>query len=189
MEELNPNTGAAHQRLTSGHLLRSSVMSVFLAERERFVRIAAGMGVSGLDVEDVLQDVSVQVLRNTSRFKQEQDCLHWLIRVTTNRCLLDHRRHRTFGRWASEILQQRRKPAASSVETSVILAKELEAVRRSPQQLDDSLLVPLVLAYFCELNSSQIGRVLELNPSTVRSRLHKARMVLANALIRKGHKP
>lgn len=150
-EEPSPSTGAAHQRLTSECPHRSSVMSVFLAERERLVRIAAGVGISGTDVEDVLQDVSVQVLRSASRFKHEQDCLHWLIKVTTNRCLVDHRRHRTFGRWASEILQQQRKSEAASAETSVILAEELEAIRRSLQQLDDSLLEPLVLAYFCDI--------------------------------------
>ncbi|HNS19541.1 MAG TPA: sigma factor [Sedimentisphaerales bacterium] len=47
------------------------LVDVFLRERERLARIAAGMGMDRADADDVLQDVSVQVLKNADRFEQE----------------------------------------------------------------------------------------------------------------------
>jgi DNA-directed RNA polymerase specialized sigma24 family protein len=47
------------------------LVEVFLRERERLARIAAGMGMDRADADDVLQDVSVQVLKNADRFEQE----------------------------------------------------------------------------------------------------------------------
>ena len=53
-------------------------------------------------------------------------------------------------------------------------------------QMDESLQVPLAMRYFCELNSTKIGEILELEPGTVRKRLHKGRIILADALLKKG---
>ena len=50
------------------------------------------------------------------------------------------------------------------------------------------LLVPLVLRYFCNLSSQQIGETLELNPSTVRGRLRQGRIILAKELLKKNIK-
>jgi DNA-directed RNA polymerase specialized sigma24 family protein len=62
-------------------------------------------------------------------------------------------------------------------------------VRETLQKLDGSLLGPLVLRYFCDLNSTEIGQILELKQSTVRSRLREARLVLARQLMRRGVEP
>ena len=87
--------GAADQ-LASVRLSKIRPVDVFLAERGRFRRIAAGMGLAGADLEDCLQDVSVKALEKTERFDSEENCLCWLARVTINRCLTEHRRRRSF---------------------------------------------------------------------------------------------
>ena len=62
-------------------------------------------------------------------------------------------------------------------------------MRRGLQQLDGSLLAPMVLRYFCDLNSSEVGRILDLSPSTIRSRLREARLILAKRLMKRGVEP
>jgi RNA polymerase sigma factor (sigma-70 family) len=77
------------------------------------------------------------------------------------------------------------KPAAENA----IVAEELEIVRQSLQKLDNSLLAPMVLRYFCDMNSKEVGEILALSPSTVRSRLREARIVLAKSLLERGVEP
>ena len=84
---------------------QSPLLSVFLRERDRLKRIAAGMGMDRADAEDVLQDVSIQVLKCADRFEQENGMVRWLVRTTANRCLTEHRRR--FRHKASRILQRR----------------------------------------------------------------------------------
>ena len=54
------------------------------------------------------------------------------------------------------------------------------------RDLDDGLLRPLVLRYFCDLTSAEIGEILALPAPTVRSLLHKGRLALAKALMKRG---
>jgi DNA-directed RNA polymerase specialized sigma24 family protein len=89
----------------AGRRPETPLLSVFLRERERLRRIAAGLGMDRADADDVLQDVSVQVLKHTGPFEQEDVMIRWLIRVTVNRCLSEHRRR--FRHKASRILRRR----------------------------------------------------------------------------------
>lgn len=168
-----------------------SLTDVFLAERERLKRIVAGMGLSASDGEDALQDVSIQALQRRDILAGKAESVRWLIKVTVNRCLIEHRRRRSFRCHAVEILKRREEIGTQSVRADgqAIAAEELEIVRETLQGLEGSLLVPLVLRYFCDLNSTEIGKILGLNQSTVRSRLREARMILAGQLMQRGIEP
>jgi RNA polymerase sigma factor (sigma-70 family) len=187
---------AEMEHAASEPLPESNLLDVFSAELWRLKRIIAGMGLGASDDEDVLQDVSIRVLkqqRSDSRtaLLNREDSAKWLIKVTINRCLMEHRRRRTFRRHAGEILKRRleTKTASKPSDEKVIIAEELEIVRQSLQKLDDLLLAPMVLRYFCDMNSKEISDLLALNPSTVRSRLREARMVLAKSLLERGVEP
>jgi RNA polymerase sigma factor (sigma-70 family) len=149
------------------------------------------MGLSASDTEDVLQDVSIQALRQAGEYRTAGEAVHWLIKVTVNRCLAEHRRRRSFRRSAAEILKRRSETDSRSTKADekAIAAEELEIVRETLQELDNSFLTPMVLRYFCDLNSKEVGQVLNLSPSTVRSRLREARMILAKRLIERGVEP
>ncbi len=170
-------------------ILELNLVDVFLAELERLKRIVAGMGLDAADSEDVLQDVSIRALKQSQKFGTKQECVRWLIRVTINQCLAEHRRRRSFRRKAGEILKRRQEKNIYHTGKKAVLAEELEIVRESLQKLDESLLGPVVLRYFCDLDSKEIGQVLEVNPSTVRSRLRDARLILAKRLLERGVKP
>ena len=169
--------------------LELNLVDIFLAELGRLKRVIAGMGLDAADGEDVLQDVSIRALKQSEKFDTKQECIRWLIRVTINQCLAEHRRRRSFRRKAGEILERRRQNKIKHTDKKVVLAEELEIVRESLQKLDESLLGPVVLRYFCDLDSKEIGQVLEVNPSTVRSRLRDARLLLAKRLLERGVEP
>lgn len=170
---------------------KPGMVDIFLAQRAKLRRIAAGMGLGPSDVDDVLQDVSIKALEGPEGLDTKEQSARWLIRVTINRCITEHRRRKTFKRHAGQILESRLQKEAASKPTAqkAIRAEELEIVRKSLQKLDETLLPPLVLRYFCDLNSKEIADILDLPASTVRSRLRDARMILARRLQKKGIEP
>ena len=196
MNEISADFAVEMDHATSERLPESNLMDVFSAELWRLKRIIAGMGLSASDCEDVLQDVSIRAMKHCrggsrTSLPSREDNVRWLIKVTVNRCLMEHRRRRTFRKHAREILKRRLedKTASKPTDQKVIVAEELEIVRESLQKLDDSLLAPMVLRYYCDLNSKEVGEILALSPSTVRSRLREARMILAKRLLERGVEP
>ena len=191
MNEISVDFAVEMYDATNERLEESSLMDVFSAELGRLKRIIAGMGLSASDGEDVLQDVSIKALKQTRASETPEDSIRWLIKVTVNRCMMEHRRRRTFRRHAGEILKRKleNKADSKSADEKAIVAEELKIVRESLQKLDDSLLAPTVMRYFCDLNSKEIGEILALSPSTVRSRLREARMILAKGLLERGVEP
>jgi len=188
VNEINPDlTVKLNKR--AGQLTSNSKLGVFFAEIGRLKRVIAGFGLSSSDGEDVLQDVSIKALERSGENRTRQEYIRWLIKVTVNRCLTEHRRRRSFRRNARKILMHRMKNNTGSIDEKTILAEELEIVRQSLKKLDDSLLVPVILRYFCDCNSNQVAEILGLKSSTVRSRLREARMKLARQLLKRGIEP
>ena len=191
MNETHADLAAEVNPAAGGESSGFNPMEVFTAEIGRLKRIVAGMGLDASDGEDVLQDVSIRALKQTGAFESRKDGIRWLIKVTVNRCLMEHRSRKTFRRQAREILRRRQetKGTVKAAVEKAIIAEELEIVRESMKDLDDSLLATMVLQYFCDLNSTEVGQILGLNPSTVRNRLREGRMILAKRLIERGVGP
>ncbi len=191
MNEINPDFSAETDQAASERSSEANFVDIFFAEMGCLKRIIAGMGLSASDADDILQDVSIQALKQPGRSRTKEQCVRWLIKVTVNRCLTEFRRRQRFRRKASEILKRRSETATNltAADKNVIVAEEIEIMRETLQELDETLLPPMVLRYFCDLNSREVGEILALSPSTVRSRQRKARMILARRLIKRGIEP
>ncbi len=176
------------KKITSQRPSEWSVIDVLLHELGQFKRVVAGMGFDTSDAEDILQDVSVAALKKERQCDNLETAKKWLMKVTVNRCLLEHRRRKTFKRKASVILLRRSqtKTEPMTPDAHAIRSEKLETVRTALKDLDGSLLCVMVLRYYSGLNSAQVAEVLDLNASTVRSRLKKARMIMARQLTNEG---
>ncbi|HUT45197.1 MAG TPA: sigma-70 family RNA polymerase sigma factor [Sedimentisphaerales bacterium] len=164
--------------------------SVFIRHIERLRRLVVAMGLSAEEGKDILQDVFVEALKGPLKYRSDREASQWLMRVTANRCLLEFRRRKRHSRAVSEVVKQwaELKKHSSGPDMQAIRAEEVEAMMQCLREMDESLQVPLAMRYFCELNSTEIGEILELEPGTVRKRLYKGRIVLADTLLRKGIK-
>jgi RNA polymerase sigma-70 factor (ECF subfamily) len=162
--------------------------SVFMGHIERLRRLVVAMGLSAEEGQDVLQDVYVAAVKGPAKYCSEQQAWRWLMRVTANRCLLEFRRRKRHSRAASEVVKQWSESAREAPEPDkqAIAAEEVETMMQCLRQMDESLQVPLAMRYFCDLNSTEIGEIMDLEPGTVRKRLYKGRIMLADALLRKG---
>lgn len=165
---------------------RMKPAEVFLAEAALLRKVIAGMGLRAADAEDVLQTVSVKCLDPFCAFAERTQCRRWLIRVTMNECVTEHRRRRRLRRHATGMAEHGRGPAANDPAQDAISSEQGDAIQAALRDLPDELLQPLVLRYFCDQSSAEIGEILSLPASTVRSALCKGRMALARALMKRG---
>jgi RNA polymerase sigma-70 factor (ECF subfamily) len=164
--------------------------SVFMGHIERLRRLVVGMGLSAEDGDDILQDVYLQVVKRPPEGCSDSEVVRWLIRVTVNRCLLEYRRRRRHCRAARDILQQwtELEQRSTGPERQAIRAEEIEAMMECLSQMNELLRTPLVMKYYCDFGSNEIGDILGLKPGTVRKRLYDGRIALAKVMMQKGIK-
>jgi len=164
--------------------------SVFIRHIERLRRLVVAMGLSAEEGQDILQDVYVEAVKSPPKYRRDREAVQWLMRVTANRCLLEFRRRKRHSRAASEVVKQwaEFEKNSSGPDKQAIRAEEVETMMQCLREMDESLQVPLAMRYFCELNSGEIGEILELESGAVRKRLYKGRIVLADALLKRGIK-
>ena len=156
-------------------------------------RLVRAMGIAPGHAEDMLQDVYLTAWRKQPAGLSRVDLRRWLMKVTANRCCLEHRRH---ARWRNAVsavgrlLGRKNHDRHHRNGEAPGAACDLEQralVRRSLDRLEPPLRLVLVLRYFAELDSKEIGRTLDLPDSTVRSRLRAARRRLASELKKAGY--
>ena len=124
------------------------------------------------DAEDVVQDVFEKLLCYNGRFESEEHLKAWLLRVTVNRCrdlarLTWNRRTEGFTREHADI------PAPDAFDADI-----WEVVGALPPDLR----IPVHLFYVEGYATEEIARITGCRPSTVRTRLHRAREQLRNML-------
>jgi RNA polymerase sigma factor (sigma-70 family) len=154
-------------------------------------RIVAGMGFAASDGDDILQDVFLEISARPGTYRGPEEAARWLSRATVNRCLLEYRRRQRYRRGTQEILRRRpdERSGQANAGQAVLDGEEIEITRAALRELDGASAAVLVLRYFCELDATQIGEVLDLPPATVRSRLRTARLRLAERLTQRGIEP
>jgi RNA polymerase sigma factor (sigma-70 family) len=150
-------------------------------------RLAGALGVAPGRAEDVLQDVYLAALRKAPLAADRVELRRWLFRVTINRCRLEHRKG---ARWQRAWQRLQRLWHGGEAECPAAAAsreEEKQLIRTALQRLDPACHEVLVLRYFAEQDSQEIGRILNMPPATVRSRLRTARQELADELLRLGY--
>jgi len=174
-------------RVGEGSVSQQGLLRVWEKALPNLIRLAAGMGCGPGVGEDVLQDVYLSALRSGAGKLPAEHLGRWLYRVTVNRCRQEHRRRGRFRQVMQGIFRRQKPAAAPSAAETAANRQAARAVRTALAALEVKLKAPLVMRYFCEMDSKEIGEILGLPDSTVRSRLRAGRMKLAEALRKAGH--
>ncbi len=165
---------------------------VFREYAPRVYNLARRMLGNDADAEDVTQDVLVQVVRKLDTFRGEAAFPTWLHRVTVNAALA-HRRKRArrdegrvgdpldnFDNDGHHVGHVR--PWPSNPESSVLATEQAELIDKSIQTLPDMYREVFVLADVEQMPNSDIAEILEISVPAVKSRLHRARLMMRDAL-------
>lgn len=134
------------------------------------------LGVPSHRVDDLLQELYLRSSGLLAAVTDEQQARRWLFTVATNRCRLEHRQRtrwqRLLDRLASWSSPPQSATPAEDGERSAAVDAALDRLKPVEREVT-------VLRYFCELNSREIGEMLQMPEATVRSHLAKARRQLA----------
>src|SRR5690348_15345342 len=168
-----------------------SAEEVFHEYAPRVYNLARRMLSSDADAEDVTQDVLLQVVRKLGTFRGESAFPTWLHRVTVNAALA-HRRKRAQsedhrvpdplehfmddGHHVSHVRPWAVQPdqVAQDRETHQLIEKAIAGLPESYRDV-------YVLADVEGLPNADIAEILGLSVAAVKSRLHRARMLMRDA--------
>lgn len=158
----------------------------------RVYHLARRMLGSDADAEDVTQDVLLQVVRKLDTFRGEASLGTWLHRITVNAALA-HRRKKAYrdehlvrdplenflenGAHGAPIHQWSDQP-----DEQVLEEETQELIEQAITRLPESYRDIFVLADVEQLPNPEIASILGLSVSAVKSRLHRARLLMRDAL-------
>jgi RNA polymerase sigma-70 factor (ECF subfamily) len=150
----------------------------------RVYGLARRMVRSDVDAEDVTQDVLLQVVRKLPTFRGEAALPTWLHRITVN-AVLSHRRKRAVREERrvrtvfDPLLEPERRPGP---EGQLLGLEARQIIDRAIAALSPAYRVVFVLADVEGLPNAAIAQRLGLSLPAVKSRLHRARLLLRDAL-------
>jgi RNA polymerase sigma-70 factor (ECF subfamily) len=181
-------TSAAEDRLCPGPL---SVEQVYHDYAPRVYHMARRMLSSDVDAEDVTQDVLLQVVRKLPTFRGESAFPTWLHRITVNAALThrrrravreEHRSHDPLDILLEEQAQSDLRPACLGPETQLLNQEAQVLIRRAIDRLPAMYREVFLLADIEGLPNAEIADRLGLTLPAVKSRLHRARLLLREEL-------
>jgi len=167
------------RRVQQGDL--SAFDALYHRTREEAARTLSRLVGRRADLEDLLQETYLQLLRSVKRFRGDAQFRTFLYRVCTNVALMHLRWRR---RRPEDVVSELPDDAVASSNP------ESEAARREAARLVELALEGLtakkriVFVYheLCEMGPEEIATIVGSSPNTVRSRLHHARLEFAFAM-------
>jgi RNA polymerase sigma-70 factor (ECF subfamily) len=147
------------------------------------------------DAEDVTQDVLLQVVRKLDTFRGESQIATWLHRVTVNAALAHRAKRATRHKYESgdlgDAIDGRSDDAAMGgpvkrwnvpPDEPILAAEQAELIEQAINRLPEPFRDVYVLADVEGLPNNEIAEMLELSVPAVKSRLHRARLRMRDAL-------
>ena len=139
-------------------------------------RLALAQTGSKEDAEDVYQDVFLRLAQSATEFSSQEHLKAWLLRVAVNRC---HDVARLRSRRPAVPLDSM--PFEPS-DAGPLSPDEVRALWEAVGELPESMRVVIHLYYQEGYSGKEIAGLLGLEPSTVRTRLQRARAQLKTSL-------
>jgi RNA polymerase sigma-70 factor (ECF subfamily) len=135
--------------------------------------------------EDAAQETFWRAYRNLQRYDTTRPFTTWLLSIAAHYCIDQQRRRRLPTIELDELLDMENftPDPGPSPEKEAVEKEETETVQKQLDVLNPNDRAILVLRYFHEFSEDEICRALSLSKSAVKSRLHRARIHMAEQLI------
>ncbi len=182
---MKPNDSIAETAYAAHADMDAGVVIAALVEQHAgtLYRVAYSVLRNSADAEDAVQEAYLRVLRHRDELSEIRDHRVWLVRIVWNVVLDRKRRTKTRPETDDVADLARMLPAGGlTAEERVASAQHHETVLRAVEQLPEKERRVLMLSAFEELSSVEIASVLGTTESTVRSRLFRARNLMAGLL-------
>jgi RNA polymerase sigma-70 factor (ECF subfamily) len=151
-------------------------------------RMISRTGVADAQLDDVLQETWIRVVRSAARYDPIQPFPRWLFTIAVNRVRTRITRDKTESIWQQPI-ELEDEPVAPTPRADTVLerAQLAAAVRAQIATLSPRLAEAILLRFFEEMSEKEMAAQLGVPVGTVKSRLHNAIQKLKSSFERNGH--
>jgi RNA polymerase sigma-70 factor (ECF subfamily) len=136
---------------------------------------------SAQDAEDAAQEIFLKAYLRLESYDRQRKFSTWLLTVASNYCI-DRIRRRRFAWVTLDDVAFSLPSAGPGPERSALEREQREAVQLAIQALPENYRLVTVLRYWNDLSYNEIAEVTGLSEATVKTRLHRARKMLAEQL-------
>lgn len=133
------------------------------------------------EAEDAVQEVFLRAYRRLDSYDPSRRLITWLLTISSNYCI-DRLRRRRLTWLTLDDVAFWLPSAESGPERSALLGERRAQVQRALQQIPEGYRSVTVLRYWHDLSYLEIAEALNLTEATVKTRLHRARKMLMEAL-------
>jgi RNA polymerase sigma-70 factor (ECF subfamily) len=142
--------------------------------------------------EEVMQEVFLKIYEKIGTFRGESALSSWIYRIAANACFAKlnlEKRHQhadlddTMPQ-AEIALQERQDTSHELPDRPLLTSEALSVISRAIERLPEDFRVVLTLRDVEGMSNEEVARVLELSVPAVKSRLHRARLLLRKRLAR-----
>ena len=158
----------------------------------RLYRVARGVLGDDAEAEDVVQEAMVKGFQNLGRFRGDSTLATWLTRITLNEAIGRKRRRRpmvdlndldTFDEQSeARVLIFPGASANSNPESETGRAEIRRLLEHAVDDLPEAFRIVFVMREVEQMSVEETASQLQLRPETVKTRLHRARRLLREAL-------
>jgi RNA polymerase sigma-70 factor (ECF subfamily) len=187
-DALNDAELVAHAR--RGH--REAFRQIMRRGNQRLFRVARGVLNDDAEAEDAVQEAYTLAFSRLDTFRGEASLLTWMTRIVLNECYGRLRRRRpTVGIEQIEAAQQRgdgrilmfpNRYGSEDPAADASRAQMRTLIERAIDALPEPFRVVFVMREIEECSIEETAATLDIRAETVKTRLHRARRLLRNAL-------
>lgn len=135
--------------------------------------------------EEYTQEIFLRLFQNLEKLGHHTNLKYWLMRTAYNYCIDAYRRQRYERRFLRRLWLEAREWWYTSIRAQerTFLSRDVRrALRRVLQDMPDELQAVLIMREFMDLPYEEIAQALGIPVGTVKSRLNRARNLLARRL-------
>ena len=145
---------------------------IFTLFKNDIYRLAYSYTKNFSDTDDIVQSVFIKLYKNFDKFTDDTSIKKWLTKVTINEC-----RTLFLSAWKRKVF-----PITDKEENIVEEKKDDSSLIDSLMQLPKKYRIVLFLFYYEDYKIKEISEILNLNESTIKTRLSRAKSLLKDVL-------
>jgi RNA polymerase sigma-70 factor (ECF subfamily) len=133
----------------------------------------------GIEAEDAAQETFWRAYQNLRRYDPQRSFITWLLSIAAHYCIDQQRKRKHQAFPIDEQTEETAPDPTPNPERVVSQLDENQFLHRLIGQMPPQDRAVLVLRYWHEMSEEEIARSLDMTVSAVKSRLHRARLQLA----------
>ena len=133
-----------------------------------------------VDAEDAAQETFLRAYDRLATYEPDRKFSSWILSIASHYCIDQLRRRRVPYDSLDDMPPGRELPSEADAPEDVALAREQErALQQALALLPPAYRLPVILRYWNELSYEEIAEATQTTVSAIKSRLHRARLMLA----------